>query len=245
MEVGILIILLVLILIIRFNYAKIRGWLGEKSVAAILKLLPAEYTIFNDVYIDENGKSSQIDHVVFSPYGVFVIETKNYKGWIYGGEKQTYWIKNMYGKKYQFYNPIFQNNSHVGALQSLLGLPRNCFVPIVVFIGGATLKMKYPDNYVVYGYELLRTIKRFKDVILQNDVLSAAINKLSYSSFKTRDTSSEHIKQVKAEVKDYRESVKHGVCPRCGGKLVYHQGQYGPFWGCSNYPKCRFTAKAQ
>ena len=76
MEVTILAIIVVVILLIHFSRNKRKGTYGEKRVAAILNSLPDEYTIFNDVYIEENGKSTQIDHVVFSPYGIFVIETK-------------------------------------------------------------------------------------------------------------------------------------------------------------------------
>lgn len=107
------------IIVIGINRAKIKGKLGEKKVTSILNGLSDEYTIFNNVYLNENGRDNQIDHVVLSPYGIFVIETKNYKGWIYGGENAQYWTQNIYGRKYQLYNPILQNNAHVIALRSL------------------------------------------------------------------------------------------------------------------------------
>ena len=115
MEVTILAIIVVVILLIHFSRNKRKGRYGEKRVATILNSLPDEYTIFNDVYIEENGKSTQIDHVVFSPYGIFVIETKHYKGWIYGDERESFWTKNINGNKYEFYNPLFQNYGHVKA----------------------------------------------------------------------------------------------------------------------------------
>lgn len=136
-------------LIRRYNYAKAKGQHGEKWVAKLLMLLPDEYTIFNDVYILENGKSIQIDHIVLSPYGIFVIETKNYSGWIYGGENAQYWTKNMFGRKYPFYNPLLQNYSHVKALYSLFGFPMQYFISIVVFTDHATLKGNYPHHNVI------------------------------------------------------------------------------------------------
>ena len=243
MQAIIIIIVFTVIFLLGFNYVNIKGWFGEKIVSIILKSLPYEYTIFNNVYITKNGKSSQIDHVVFSPYGIFVIETKHYKGWIYGGEKTTYWTKNVYGKKYLFYNPLLQNNAHVKALQSLLEIPQRCFIPIVVFIGSATIKSNYPNYNVVYGHQLLSTIKYYKNILLRNETLDAAIDKLSYSVVKTYNTAKEHRKQVRNNIKNRYAAISQGICPQCGGLLVNRKGKYGVFWGCSNYPRCRYTLK--
>ena len=89
-----IVVILAVRLVLRLIQAKVRGWIGEKAVSIILKFLPDEYTVFNNIYIEENGKSTQIDHVILSPYGIFVIETKNYSGWIYGSENAQYWTKN-------------------------------------------------------------------------------------------------------------------------------------------------------
>lgn len=208
--------------------------MGEKEVASILNRLPDEYTIFNDVYLNEDGRDNQIDHVVLSPYGIFVIETKRYSGWIYGGENAQYWTKNMFGQKYQFYNPIRQNLAHVIALKKLFGLPQTCFFPIVVFTGSAELKSDFPHYSVIYAEELLSEIRSHNNVIIGENVLTMAINKLSYSSFTTRETEKEHLKAVKTTISESRNAIRQGICPKCGGKLVYRKGKYGDFWGCSN-----------
>ena len=243
MEVTILAIIVVVILLIHFSRNKRKGRYGEKRVATILNSLPDEYTIFNDVYIEENGKSTQIDHVVFSPYGIFVIETKQYKGWIYGDERASFWTKNIYGNKYEFYNPLLQKYGHVKALESLLGFPYQYFIPIVVFIGDVTIKGDYPNHNVVYENELLDTIKYHISVLLPDDKLKWAINRLAYSSFETSDTAKEHIIQVKNRISQYNSIINNGICPRCGGKLVLRQGRYRNFWGCSNYPHCHYIVK--
>ena len=238
-----IVILYLVRLIIRYNYAKLKGKRGERQVAKTLMRLPNGYTIFNDVYILENGKSSQIDHVVLSPHGIFVIETKNYRGWIYGNEKDQYWIKNMYGTKYQFYNPLLQNYSHVKALQSLFGFPMQYFISIVVFTDHATLKGNYPHHNVINIRDLNSLIKTYQKVVFREDVLATAINKLTYSSFETSETVSIHQAQVKANIKSQRRDIMEGICPRCGGSLIHKEGKYGSFWGCSNYPKCRYTLR--
>ena len=52
----------------------------------------------------------------------------------------------------------------------------------------------------------------------------------------------EHVNTIKKELKKQNTKVTANICPRCGGKLVTRKGKYGEFKGCSNYPKCRFTA---
>ena len=72
--------------------AEILGEIGENKIAQILNTLPKEYQIFNNIYLSNNGMTTQIDHIVVSIYGIFVIETKNYKGQIYGNNNSEYWL---------------------------------------------------------------------------------------------------------------------------------------------------------
>lgn len=66
---------------------EIRGHVGEKKVSAFLSTLPScEYKIFNDILLATESGTTQIDHIVVSRFGIFVIETKNYRGWITGNE---------------------------------------------------------------------------------------------------------------------------------------------------------------
>lgn len=71
-----------------YNSAKQKGMRGEMRVSAILTQLPNDYTVLNDqVFRTEKG-TTQIDHVVVSKYGIFAIETKNYRGEIYGNDNR-------------------------------------------------------------------------------------------------------------------------------------------------------------
>ena len=141
----------------RNDEATILGKIGEKRVALILERLPQNYYVFNDIYLFVNGRTVQIDHIIVSVYGIFVIETKNYSGWIYGSDSSEYWTENKYGKKYQFYSPLKQNYYHIISLKKLLGFQDNCFIPIVVFTGEAEVKFKTKE-LVVYLEELEETI---------------------------------------------------------------------------------------
>src|SRR5574344_1396781 len=135
MEILLVIIILVLaIILLIFQTAKYKGKIGEEKVSLVLHLLSKEYVVLNNVYIPFGNHTKQIDHIVVSPYGIFVIETKNYKGWIYGGEDKQYWTQNIYGHKFQLYNPILQNQSHIKALKNILPpSSNNAFVSIIAF----------------------------------------------------------------------------------------------------------------
>lgn len=95
-------LLIVSVLIIIFT-PKIKGIIGESTVATVLSTLPREeYHVLNNIMLKTERGTTQIDHVVISIYGIFVIETKNYKGWILGTDNAEQWIENIYGKKYPF-----------------------------------------------------------------------------------------------------------------------------------------------
>ena len=120
MESIIIIGIIVLIIILRSPTAK--GKIGESSASYKLNRLGEGYVVLNNIVISSYGqKTTQIDHIVVSIYGIFVIETKNYKGWIYGSEYKEYWLQTFPKRKYEFYNPIKQNELHVRALRKIVG----------------------------------------------------------------------------------------------------------------------------
>lgn len=91
MNAYVILLLPIIILVAIICLIPTRGQAGEVNVAARLKALPkSDYTVFNNLLIQRGEYSSQIDHVVVSKYGVFVIETKNFKGWIYGGDQSFF-----------------------------------------------------------------------------------------------------------------------------------------------------------
>lgn len=125
MELVGIVFLLVLAGILRYitHSPKRIGGAAEKRVQRILSGLPQnEYVTINDVLIRRpNGNTAQIDHVVVSLYGVFVLETKNYHGHMVGQENEKYWTQRIGNQRHRLYNPIWQNRGHIHALQELLG----------------------------------------------------------------------------------------------------------------------------
>ena len=246
MEFVLSVIGIILIIAYKLYLPKIKGSIGESIVAGELhRLQNQEYKVLNDVWIRTSNRSSQIDHIVISIYGIFVIETKNYKGWIHGNEKSEYWTQSIYNKKTKFRNPIRQNWAHIYALKEALSeFQQIRYFPIVVFAGSASLKNVNSQMPVIYDNELVQTIMKSSKVrnlsIVQVDSI---VDKLNEVNTRDKEAKKEHVYQVRNHVYERRQKEKLLICPRCGGKLVVREGQYGKFYGCSNYPKCRYKLR--
>lgn len=254
---SLIIIILLLLFVIRtiigiYSPENI-GKYGEKRVAWKLDWLSNEYVTLNDVLLPTNYGTTQIDHIVISPYGIFVIETKNYKGWILGNEKSEMWTQSLYGKKplwgwssvqYKLRNPIKQNTAHVIAISQLLDeVDDSAIIPIVVFSDSADLKITTYNHIVINWCSLRSTIKSFKTQLIKQEDIQKIVDKISAANIKTRDSKDKHIMSIQETLQNKKTAIANGECPRCGGYLVERQGRYGSFYGCSNYPKCRFTCK--
>ena len=203
--------------------------------------LPKDYYVFNNVYIRKGNQSIQIDHVVISRYGVFVIETKNYKGWVYGSANAEHWTQNIYGHKYQLYNPTRQNASHVSALCNLFNITREKTIPIIVFAGSATVHCS-TDCHVIYLNQLRRVIDRHKNIQFSDEQVIQMTGKLSDALVTGKKRKYKHVNEVRQKIAEKERLEAKGICPRCHGQLVLRKGQYGQFIGCSNYPNCKYTA---
>jgi len=238
-----LIIVVVFVFVYRFNKNKRKGTKGELRVARRLrKLKGKEYEVLNDVLIRTSSGSSQIDHIVISIFGIFVIETKNFSGWIHGHENSEYWTQTIYKKKTKFRNPIKQNWAHIYALKNVLSkFKQVTYYPIVVFSGNAELKKISSTTPVIYDQQLVRTINGItrKPILSVEQVKNIAGN-LNEINLQDRRAKREHVRQVKKNARERKQKEKMKICPWCGGELIVRNGQYGKFYGCSNFPKCTY-----
>ena len=220
-----------------------KGKIGEKVVANYLDKLPRnQFKVLNNITIPTPNGSSQIDHLIVSIYGIFVIETKNYKGWIYGGENVEYWTQNIYGHKYQLFNPILQNAGHVKALRRVLKeYEPLSIIPIVAFSRRASLKVKVKEARVVYWNQVRRTIRKHNERRLSWDQVNAICDTIqSVKLNASKENRKQHRRDIRSVKKQKKDAVSSGKCPRCGGTLVLRNGKYGSFYGCSNYPSCNY-----
>lgn len=154
--------------------AAFKGWMGERLVRHVLKKrlhAPSEVSLHNVTVQDERG-STQIDNILVSEYGIFVLEVKNYSGWITGRVADSHWRQTHYRRQYEFQNPLRQNYRHTLALECLLGLPSAVFHSVIVFTGACELKSDFPDN-VCTRADLNAYINSFKQKILSRQQVLA------------------------------------------------------------------------
>ncbi|WP_372972627.1 nuclease-related domain-containing protein [Marinobacter sp.] len=223
--------------------ARFKGWVGEAVVNLSARFLldHKTYHLIRNVTLPTEDGTTQIDHLIVSPYGVFVVETKNMKGWIYGEERQRYWTQKIYRHSQKLQNPLHQNYKHVKSVQNLLGLGDQQVHSLVVFVGDSTFKTPMPAN-VTQGGGYLGFIKSHRDEVLTPEQIQDVIERVGSGRLEASfRTSREHVRHVKAIVEAKSNAV---ACPKCGGEMVRRVGKRGEnagkdFWGCGAFPKCR------
>ena len=214
-----------------------KGKVGEAKVDSKLNPLlfgKVEHRQINNlILMDDMGKSHQIDHIEIRQNGIFCIETKNYKGWIFGSENQDKWTQTLYnGEKHQFVNPLKQNKSHIYHMSQVLE-KKYRINSVVVMVQNNADKVDCPN--VVNLDDLKSYLKNFNDGTNYSiEEMDEIYNKLLAANNQMKNK--EHVQNIRQTQTELRE----GICPRCGGKLVEREGKYGNFFGCSNYPDCKF-----
>lgn len=210
--------------------------LNHDNVAGYLKTI-------KNVYIPYKGATTEIDVLMVHEKGIFVFESKNYSGWIFGNATAQKWTQSLPNKeKHQFYNPIKQNVSHISALCDFLRLPKAAFTSYIIFSERCELKSVPEDTeeYIIlrrnYLLRNLRKLLKEREPRFTHEEVDEMARQLEVAATVTVEDKQKHIDVIK-------EKFEGSVCPFCGSNLVLRKGKYGEFWGCSGYPKCRFTRK--
>ncbi|NWD67216.1 NERD domain-containing protein [Pseudomonas gingeri] len=232
--------LLLLITLLKTRWAK--GHIGELMVRlfAYWQLDKQTYRRLHNVTLNTPDGTTQIDHVFLSPYGIFVLETKNMSGWIFGSEHQPQWTQKLYKRTFKFQNPLHQNYKHLKALEATLGLNLEHLQSVITFIGGSTFKTQMPAN-VTQGLGFIRYIKSFQKRVFSEANVDALMLALQAGRRPpSRATHNEHMRNLKRR----SDPTAERQCPKCGNAMVVRARKSGPragkeFWGCSVYPKCR------
>lgn len=223
------------------------GAVGEKAVANRLDCLPEGYNVFNDVLFEHHGSTTQIDHIVVSVYGIFVVETKNMHGRIYGSIHSEYWSQYLpetryRNREYRFRNPSWQNEGHIKALRRVLEDNKIPIYGIVVFPNEAELNVNN-DGSLLHRKELNSYILSFQEKVMDDETEQKYSALIGAANVTDENVRAGHIQNVRDNIERRNSLVSEGRCPRCGGVLVERRGRYGAFTGCSNYPKCKYVLK--
>ena len=221
---------------------KMTGQMSEKEVSLLLgKTNFKDYYVINNYLIQlGEGKSSQIDHILINQHGIWVIETKTYSGKIYGSEQQQEWTQVLaYGKeKHRFYNPIKQNATHIYHLRRIVGLDAPIY-SLVVFVTGDISDVDAEG--VCDAQDMSMYIETHGASNITESKMATWYRLLVEQKRNVTITEEEHIQNVQTQ----QENLQKGICPRCSAKLVLREGKHGKFYGCSAYPKCKFTMNAE
>ncbi len=244
-----------------------KGRLGEYLTFKYLKGFEKQGAkfLFNVYVPKEDGETSEIDVLMLCSKGIFVFESKNYSGWIFGSEDNKNWCQTLpQGKgksnKEYFYNPVMQNRSHIKHLKSLLGeIPMHS---VIVFSERCTLKeinLHSTDIQVITRQNAVRTVEDIcrciPQALLSADEVEQIYKKLYPLTQVDEAIKAQHIENInnttppapkqetgECSIKEKHEELK---CPKCGAMLVLRTASKGEnkgnsFYGCSNYPKCRY-----
>ena len=233
------IILIILCILMEIYYPKFRGFMGEFWVKLELKKLPKDnYIVLNDIMICDDKGTHQIDHLVLSKFGIFVIEMKNYYGLMKYDNK---WCQYLGKTRNYFVNPIHQNYGHIKSLSNLLKLDEKCFISIICFSNQAKIDVKC--NSIITQVDYLKNeILKFESLIVEGDIKELS-NIIVSNNIVDKEMRKKHVKNIRTKLNHNRELEKNMICPKCGNGLVERNGKYGKFIGCSNYPKCKYIKK--
>lgn len=178
---------------------RFKGWRGERAVQNTIRrsLDPLVYVDLHNVTLPTQDGSTQIDHLIFSPYGVFVLETKNYQGWIFGSERQAQWTQQIYKKRSKFQNPLRQNYKHTQTLQALLDIAPAHVHSVIAFVGDCEFKTEMPPQ-VTRGDGFVRYIQGFAQTVWSPEEMQALLDKLDEVRLSPgRSTDKKHVAHVK------------------------------------------------
>lgn len=254
---------------------------GEKLTERELKLVQLfgrKGKILRNVYLPkENGETSEVDVIYITQKGIFVFESKNYSGWIFGDEKEQYWTAMLPNKeKNKFYNPIKQNRTHLKWMKEYVGDDIPLF-SIIVFSERCELKKVAIQNKDIRVIKRDRTYATVRDIWDKNpdavevekiDKLYERLKKLTNvdeavkvshvanieKKYKKPEkiVDSNPIVEIDTETKSEQRGEAQAMqttdlfCPKCGGRMILRIARKGAnagnqFYGCENFPKCRFV----
>ncbi len=201
------------------------GARGEYLIYRHLRSLQGEKRWLFNVYLPrEDGRTTEVDVILFHESGVYVFESKNYSGWIFGTETEKVWTQSIKhdgyarNKKYHFLNPIMQNQLHIRVLKEHLPmLPEQALHSIVLFGSRCRLKkinLTSGKHTVITRNSLTRKIgscscaKRLK-----HDEIEQMYQLLYPMSQVSDEVRQKHVADINRELKAYKaaEFQPHGA----------------------------------
>ena len=234
---------------------EIKGSFGEQLTKYYSKIM-SDALILHDILIEgAEGYTSQIDLIMIGVKGLYVIEVKNFEGAkIYGDGAKSKWYYYRGGKKYEFYSPIKQNKKHIEYLKKFLSDFGNipCFSIITMLcddfkvtnINGDSLEQTTVVCSSLLAMDKgIHLIAKDKPIVFDEEQKKKIYEYIVSKQLSGKEIRKEHKDNVTAYKKSLDDMKKQKICPYCKTELILRQGKFGDFYGCSNYPKCKYTLK--
>ena len=231
---------------------EIKGSYGELLVKYYSKAM-YDSLVLHDILINgADGHTSQIDLIIINSKGIYVVEVKNYENArIYGDGKKSKWYYYLGGKKYDIYSPLRQNQKHIEYLKTFLSHFGDIQFFSIITMLCEDFKITNidpnPENRTSVICNSLPSMDRGFDLIAKGkpDILNKEKRQQIYdfiinNQFSGKEARKEHKENVKAYKNNDNQQK---TCPYCKTELVLRKGKFGEFYGCSNFPKCRYTLK--
>ena len=240
-----------------------KGLSGEYETYRKLRHLRGYHRFLFNLYVPaEAGETTEIDQILLHESGIYVLEVKNYTGWIDGTAHQRCWTRtdpDGTSAPHYFYNPVLQNKGHIRWLHTWLKDRTLPIYSVVIFGDGCTLREVELEEgqQVVYLRKAKAAIRRHARRVgkqLTPDEIDRLYERLYWLTQADEETKRQHIEDVRRKRKRhshrrcwlFRWLFRRRRCPLCGAKLVIRRAQTGDnaghkVLGCSNYPQCRYT----
>lgn len=257
-------ILFIIGTVFRLFRPQIKGWFGEMVLNSLLKakLDRTKYRILHNIMLPtDDGATTQIDHIVVSEWGIFVVETKTYSGWVFGDVRSPQWTVSHFKRKDRFQNPLRQNYKHIATLSECLGISESYFKTIVAFCGETVFKTPMPPEVMLFGDVPDYIHKQSVNAVIKAEQVPEILDAIQeWQATLSRERKAAHVANLRKNHPapgmprhEVRQSPMIGEkeeeavpsCPKCGAAMVRRtrKSDGGQFWGCSNYPKCRGILK--
>ena len=237
------------------NLNEIKGSIGEYITKYYLNAT-TDTLVLHDILIKgDEDMSSQIDLLIIARTGIYVVEVKRYdNAKIYGNGKRNTWYYYLGGKKYDIYSPLKQNKKHIENLKNFLtdfgNIPYFSVLTIICNdfkVDDINANPDNPDTFICNSLPAmskgLKLLSKDKPEVLNDETRQKIFNYIQANQQIGKDARLAHKEKVKEIKKEINDVKKQNLCPYCKVPLVLRKGKYGEFYGCSNYPKCKFTKK--
>lgn len=234
---------------------ELTGSFGEWLTKYYTKMM-SDTLILHDVLIDaENGFKSQIDLIMVGIRGIYVIEVKTFTdAKIYGDYNKSRWYYYRSGKKFEIYSPVKQNEKHIKYIKNLLkdfgDVPVFSIITMICddfkvsnMSGDINNLQTVICNSLPAMTKGLMLFSENKPIVFEKEKQQQIYDCILDNQYEGKEARQKHKESVKEYQKILEENKNQKNCPYCNKPLVLRNGKYGEFYGCSNYPNCRYTSK--